>query len=400
KGKVTVLHPDKIGRRQRGATEACFLHVAGKRRGSRLPRLPGGEQLPKIISSSIHISLILISINCNAADKMKKPKKLRPLISKQTPGKMRYVGLDGKISFYQKRNGSLALATNFKVSQIMKGPIGTYYFVVSGTEKNKFLLLKNESFLTSHSINNVFDLYTFNLKKSSTKYLGKGLAPRMHLFDTWATYYNPHHKKIYIKSLVNSILDFTLDLNSANDPFFIPEILIIDNDRVLFTDVNKKGHAHIFLFTRSHKKITPFYYPSQAGKKIELCMIDNHLYVGEFSLGGIGGGSQITEIKLNDSLDYSKGRIIYESKLADFGNLICYSKPKRLYFIKVSRSGGKYYESFSDVVELNPKTTKVKYISNEKNVTQVIEMDRRILIPHNGDFLIAKGEQLEDDSLN
>ncbi|MCY4644040.1 MAG: hypothetical protein OXB88_05425 [Bacteriovoracales bacterium] len=45
KDKVTVLHPDKIGRRQRGATEACFLHVAGKRRGSRLPRLPGGEQL-------------------------------------------------------------------------------------------------------------------------------------------------------------------------------------------------------------------------------------------------------------------------------------------------------------------------------------------------------------------
>ncbi|MCY4645127.1 MAG: hypothetical protein OXB88_10960, partial [Bacteriovoracales bacterium] len=45
KGKVTVLHPDKIGRRQRGATEACFLHVAGKRRGSRLPRLPGSEQL-------------------------------------------------------------------------------------------------------------------------------------------------------------------------------------------------------------------------------------------------------------------------------------------------------------------------------------------------------------------
>ncbi|MCY4644930.1 MAG: hypothetical protein OXB88_09960, partial [Bacteriovoracales bacterium] len=47
KGKVTVLHPDKIGRRQRGATEACFLHVARKRRGSRLPRLPGGEQLQR-----------------------------------------------------------------------------------------------------------------------------------------------------------------------------------------------------------------------------------------------------------------------------------------------------------------------------------------------------------------
>ncbi|MCY4644082.1 MAG: hypothetical protein OXB88_05635, partial [Bacteriovoracales bacterium] len=52
KGKVTVLHPDKIGRRQRGATEACFLHVAGKRRGSRLPRLPGDEQLRHIGKST------------------------------------------------------------------------------------------------------------------------------------------------------------------------------------------------------------------------------------------------------------------------------------------------------------------------------------------------------------
>ncbi|MCY4644455.1 MAG: hypothetical protein OXB88_07535 [Bacteriovoracales bacterium] len=53
KGKVTVLHPDKIGRRQRGATEACFLHVARKRQGSRLPRLPGGEQLHKKRDSTI-----------------------------------------------------------------------------------------------------------------------------------------------------------------------------------------------------------------------------------------------------------------------------------------------------------------------------------------------------------
>ncbi|MCY4643007.1 MAG: Flp pilus assembly protein CpaB, partial [Bacteriovoracales bacterium] len=68
KGKVTVLHPDKIGRRQRGATEACFLHVAGKRRGSRLPRLPGGEQLLKTAkikpmnTKAFTLSLIVASI--------------------------------------------------------------------------------------------------------------------------------------------------------------------------------------------------------------------------------------------------------------------------------------------------------------------------------------------------
>ncbi|MCY4645191.1 MAG: hypothetical protein OXB88_11290 [Bacteriovoracales bacterium] len=61
KGKVTVLHTDKIGRRQRGATEACFLHVAGKRQGRRLPRLPGGEQLPRI-GHALILFFIIISL--------------------------------------------------------------------------------------------------------------------------------------------------------------------------------------------------------------------------------------------------------------------------------------------------------------------------------------------------
>ncbi|MCY4644566.1 MAG: hypothetical protein OXB88_08100, partial [Bacteriovoracales bacterium] len=61
KGKVTVLHPDKIGRRQRGATEACFLHIAGKRRGSRLPRLPGGEQLRSYTNCSPSPPLAIIA---------------------------------------------------------------------------------------------------------------------------------------------------------------------------------------------------------------------------------------------------------------------------------------------------------------------------------------------------
>ena len=255
--------------------------------------------------------------------------ELSPLITKQTPGRMRYVSNNGKISFYQKRNGSLAFATNFNVSEILTGPSKTYYFVIPGSENKTFLLIKDEFFLTSNSIRNTPKIYAFRPKKKSPQFLGKGISPKIHLFETWASYYNPHQRKIYIKSLVNPILDFSLNINSENDPFFIPEVLVLDNNRVLFTDVNKTGHITLLLFTRSTKKIEILYRPQFPGKRIELCTLKDRLYLGEFPLNGINNGSQISEFNLKFSLDYSKGQIIYESPYSDYGNMICFSKTNK-----------------------------------------------------------------------
>ena len=46
-GKVTVVPLDEIGRRQRGATEACFLHVVGSDKADDCRDRQGGEQLQK-----------------------------------------------------------------------------------------------------------------------------------------------------------------------------------------------------------------------------------------------------------------------------------------------------------------------------------------------------------------
>ena len=326
--------------------------------------------------------------------------ELKPLISKQIPGRMRYISDDGKVSFYQKRNGALAFSTNFNVSEILSGPSQTYYFVISGSENKTFLLIKDEFFLTSNSIRNTPSIYAFHLKDKSPRYWGKGISPKLHLLETWGSYYNPHQKKIYIKSLINSILDFNLNINSTKDPFFIPEVLVLDNNRILFTDVNKTGHITLLLFTRSTKKIDVFYRPKLPGKRIELCTLKDRLYLGEFPLNGMNNGSQITEINLETSLDYSKGRIIYESPYSDYGSLICFPQTNKLYFIKVFYQGKNHYEYFSEAVELDSANKKIKKISEERHVTQLIQMDGRILVPHRGKFLIAKGDTLKNDSLD
>ena len=342
----------------------------------------------------IILALMLYSLSAN--DKI----KLNELLSKQVPGRMRFVSNDGKISFYQKRNGGLAFSKNFKISEVLKGTPQINYSVIAGNEKKIFLLIKSTFYLTAHSIRNTPDLYTFKAEDKSIRYLGRGLSPRMHLLDTWASFYNPHQKQILIKSLVNSLLNSSIKINSTKNPFFIPEVAMIDNNRILYTDVNEKGHIALFLYTRSNKKSDVLYRPQDAGIKIELCTIKENLYLGKFPLNGIGRESQILEFNLKTPLDDSHGRIIYESSSSDYGNLICSSQIKKIFFIKVFPYGKSSYEYSSEVVELDPKTKQIQNLSQEKNITQIIEMDGRILIPHNGKLLIAKGDPLEDDSLD
>ena len=344
--------------------------------------------------------LILLFITMTLSLCINSKIELKELIIRQTPGQTLYTSQDGKISFYQKRNGHLAFLKNFKISEILKGVPQTKYLVISGSDKKTFLLAQNETFLSSNSIRTPWEIFHFNTKNLSTQPLGKGLNPKIDFLNTWAIYYNPDLKTIHFKSLVNSLLNFNLQINAAHNPFFTPEYLMLDNNQVLFSDENKSGNISLFLFTRNTKKTHLIYQPSSPGQKIELCKMNEQLYMGKFSLNGIDLGSQIIELNLKNKLNYSKGRIIYESSHNDYGNLICSSKKQKIYFIKSIPVGKSHYEYTSDVVKLDPKKKDITHLTKQQNITQIIEMDNRILIPYNGKFLIAEGEHTQDDSLN
>ena len=328
--------------------------------------------------------------------------QLPALLTKQVPGKMRYVSSNGAIYFYQKRKGVLAFSTNFNVLEILKGSPHAQHFVISGEENRLFLIARDNLFLTSNSLRHAADIYLFNAQDKSSRLLGKGLTSsvRMHLFGTWASFYRSHQRRIYLKSLVNSLLDFKLDINSTHHPYFIPEVFFIDNNRVLFSDVNQQGLVTLLLFSRDNKKVTVIYRPDTFGRKIELCAIRGKLYLAEFSFNGIHHGSQIVELDLTVALNYAKGRVIYDTPNSDYGGLICSAVFNKLYFVKTFSQGKHNYQYYSEAVELDPKTKKLASISQGKNITHIIEMDGRILIPHQGKFLIVKGGALKDDSLD
>lgn len=323
--------------------------------------------------------------------------KLNTLITKQAVDKIRYISENSKNMIYQKRNGIIALSTNFAVNDLIKGTPQTYYFVTTSKFGKMALIEKDDYYLTGQSIRRKKEIYQNKIGTTKTFKIGEGISPKLYLQDSWASFYDPFRKIIFFKSLVNNVLDFEIKLRNPISPYFIPYTEIIDNNRILFTDINEKGNVGIFLFTRSTKKITIIHKSEEVGKYFEFCTSLQKLYIGEFSQEGIRSSSQITELDLNKSLDYTKGRIIYESALQDYGKLTCHQN-KKLYFIKSFSNSKNIYEFTSELVELDPVSKKLMTLSDLKHVTQFIYMDQRILIPYRGKFYIALGDPLQDDS--
>lgn len=330
----------------------------------------------------------------------KKKFKLNSIITKQATDKIRYLSNNGDITFYQRRNGSLVFSSYYKVRDILKSePLTNYYVEMSNTKK--FALISQDTkFLNGNSFNRLKDIYRFRIEKGGQPtLLGKGVAPKLHLLDSWATFYSPKENKLFVISLVNDLLSFELPINSTNDPYFIPEVFFIDNNRLLYTDVNEKGSVGILLFTRSTKKIEVIHKSDTIGRRVEMCKLDEKLYIGMFSKNGVEWGSQITELELDKKLDYAKGKILYESKNDDLGNMICFQQEKRIYFIKEYPLSEDYYDYQTEVVSLNPANKEINKHTDEKFITSIFEMDGRIITPFRGTFLIVRGDPTKEDSL-
>lgn len=325
--------------------------------------------------------------------------KLNPLITKQTVGRIRYVSEDGKVSIFQKRNGELSLSTNFAVYTILSGPEFTNYLITASRFKKYFLIEKDEHYLRSHAIRREREIYRVVYGGKTPTSIGKGINPKLHYQDTWASFYRPTKKIIMIKSLVNNILSFNIQLKNPFSVYFTPEVMFIDNNRILYTDLNEKGQVGLFLFERESRKVQLLYKNEIPGIYLEFCKTNDKLYLGEFPHHGIKAGSQITEFDLLKQIDYGKGRILYESGNADLGNMICTPKEGNVYFIKTYPEEDNFYNVKTDIVGLNPAKGSIKRISDIGDITNIILMDERILTPYRGEFLIVKGDPLKDDSL-
>jgi len=131
--------------------------------------------------------------------------KLPVLAMKQSINNLRYFSSDGKFTLYQKRSGDLLISTNFKVSEILKGIPGTNYLVSASNTKKKMIVSQNNYYSSYFSQREKEKLFTLDYGTNKVTEIGEGTSPKLHLNDSWLSYYNSYTSTLHFKNIQNNI---------------------------------------------------------------------------------------------------------------------------------------------------------------------------------------------------
>ncbi|MCK5882084.1 MAG: hypothetical protein KAG61_00225 [Bacteriovoracaceae bacterium] len=316
--------------------------------------------------------------------------KLHELATKQTVENLRYISKDGKVTFYQNTSGTLYYSTNYKVKPILKSTPATQYNLTISAHKKAVLIEKNATQFNFLSIRAPREIYLAKYKKTSATLVGHGLKPRLHLKDSWLSYYNAQKRELHFVGIKNRSSKFTIKLRNQVNPYYIPYVVMLSDNLVLFTDINIKGIKGIIQFNRKSKKLSPLVKSSNPLEKIEICANDQQLFIGIFGQSQSKVGSSISSYKYK-SEDISKRDLIYESSLNDIGNMKC-SHNSKLYFVK------RREKNAVDVAVLDLVSKKHSFLSDSGVITQITEMDGKILAESMGKYFLVDGDNnLGDD---
>ncbi|MBF0312607.1 MAG: hypothetical protein HQK50_01570 [Oligoflexia bacterium] len=347
--------------------------------------------------SRMPLTLLIISmlfLNTSIPSAWAYSGKLPKLESKQQSSKICFLSSDGKITYYQKRPAKLMLSSKFTTKEVLSGPPDAFFTMVSTLNRKRMIIEMASFHLFSNSDQQNF-LYACDYGSSITIPVGRGTSPKLHLEDSWVSYYSTESKTLYFQSLLpnRAYNKFQVTLKAQINPYFIPAVVMLSDQTILYTDIDNEGVSGIFLLERSLKQNKLAYKGKNKGGKIELCLQDKNLVVGEFSSPDVpsSSGSEISTLDVSKTTAFLQMKSLYLSTKSDPGNIECQNSKKLIYFIQ-NQSLGEGLELQAELVALHPDTKEVKLISDLKNVTQVLNIDDRILIPFQGDFYIAAGE--------
>ncbi len=323
---------------------------------------------------------------------------LPEMATKQATNNLRFISKDGRFSYYQRRSGSLLLSTNYNVEEVLKGKEGSQYNIISSSTKKFQIIEQNENFHTYLSVRKLNKIYLTSYGEKKTNFLGEGIDARLHLNDSWVSYFNPYKMTIYFTSLKTLGTSFKIKLQNNKNPYFIPQRVMLNDKIILFSDLNTDAVAGIIEFDRSSAKSNLLLKAENEFSRYELCVNEKSLFLGTFGTRNIAKYSSITKYPIK-KFQISKGSIIYDSKYNDRGSIICDSSDKQLYFIKnaTKENGEETYEASS----INLESKDIKILSSFKWVSSIINMDDKLILPYHGKFFLlnAKKNTLTNDSL-
>jgi hypothetical protein len=309
--------------------------------------------------------------------------------TKQSPFKIRFISSDGKFTYYQRSSGELILSTNYSATEVLKSDKFTQYNI-SADEQGKSLIIEQDDIYHKYlSMRHFKNIYTINVNGSSLKKVGEGISAKLHNKGAWLTYYDPYRKTISLKSTTKLAVSYSIKLNSHKNPYFVPQVAVINDDAMIFTDMNEKGEQALLKFSMVNKKTSILEKLGSPYQKIELCSNSKNTFISFFGIHDEVKGSEIHQYN-NSVKDYDFKKPIYKSSSNDIGLVNCKYSMDELYFVQDVST--KESPLTSEVSSISLSDKKVTVLSDLSFVTRFIQVDKRLIIPYLGKFYLLKGK--------
>jgi hypothetical protein len=309
-------------------------------------------------------------------------------MAKQATNNLRLISQDGKFTYYQKRSGSLFLSTNYKVTELVKGTPDTHYSVTAGDEQKKIIITQNENFHNYFSLRNPENIFVADYGTLAIHKIGQGISPQLHLGDTWISYFNPTERIITFEHTTDNALKFALRLNNRINPYFIPNVVMADENTVYYTDLGENGVPGLIEHKRNLNKSDIIYSAASPLTKFELCFNHSTLFFAETGINSALSGTKLSQL-IFPFKDIKQRNIFYTSRMNDLGHMVCNFSSDSLYFIKNS---GTALATLNNIVEYNFKTKKLNTLTDFNNSTSLVNMDGTLLTLDHGTYYIIKGK--------
>jgi len=313
---------------------------------------------------------------------------LPELLTKQSIDNIRFLSQDGKFTYYQKRSGSLIFSTNYKVQEVLKGDIGTQYTLFATPEKKKIVILQNLNYHNFYSLRAKEKIFLLNYGESLPKEIGLGSTPSLLLNDSWLSYYDLYSRTLNFENTTNSPLKFSIKLNNRINPYFIPQVLMSDDNTIYYTDLGENGFIGLLQYKRNSSKSELIYKADTAMVKVEICLLNNNLAMGIFSIHSANKGSSISLTQL-PLTNLDKREIIYKSESNDLGHMVCNFEKDKIIFIK---NYGLASNPSYDIASLNSTTKELTQLSELNTITNIVNMDGILLTQDKGKIYVVKGD--------
>lgn len=313
---------------------------------------------------------------------------LPELIAKQAINNIRFLSQDGKYTYYQKRSGSLLFSTNYKVQEMLKSEVGTEYNLIASPARKKILILQNPNYHNFYSVRAKQKIFIVNFGESNPREVGSGTSPKLLLNDEWLSYYDSYAKLLSFEHTTNSALKFSIRLNNRINPYFIPSVVMSDENTVYYTDLGENGAVGLLEFKRNTAKSEILFKAQTPMVKAEICIISDQLILGLYGIHGSNQGTNLSKAAL-PLQDFNKREQIYKSENNDLGHLVCDYNKERFAFIK---NFGSSTNPAYDIAEFELPSKKINPLSELKTVSNIINMDGTLLTQERGKYFIVKGE--------